>query len=79
MDASTKKHFKKTANEFIEVMTQYVNQCVILEDVDKLGRMVKHVEMLTGYEVIESLKAKGLHDEIRALCDKAGRMETCSS
>ncbi|MFA5307148.1 MAG: hypothetical protein WC365_06905 [Candidatus Babeliales bacterium] len=74
LSKANQKHLKETADEFVESMREYAASCVILGDVDRLGRMVKHVEMLTGYEVLDALKKKGLQKDIDALCDKAGRI-----
>lgn len=65
---------RKTADEFIDAVTEKVNSYVILGDVDGLGRLVEQVEILGGYEIIDALKKKGLGKDITALCDKAGKI-----
>ena len=76
MNRKTKKHLKDTANEFIRAVTERVNMLVLIEDVDALGRLVEQVDILSGYEVMKSIRDKGLGDDITALADKAGRIKS---
>lgn len=67
-----RKMLKKTANKFVDEVREIVAHCLILEDVDKLGRLVTQVHILLDHEVLDALREKGLEKEITELCDKAG-------
>jgi hypothetical protein len=67
------KALRDVADKFLEAVKEKVDGYVLLGDVDSLDRLVEQVEILGGFEVIHALKEKGFADEIRKLCDKAGR------
>jgi hypothetical protein len=67
-----RKHLYETAKEFKNVISEKVSIYLLMGDVDGLGRLVSLINMLSGYEVIEALRKKGMDKEIIELCDKAG-------
>lgn len=73
LTAKERKALKETADAFIEAIKEIVAHCLILEDVDKLGRLVTQVDILQGYNVLKALRDKGFSKEIIELCDKAGK------
>lgn len=75
LTAKDKKAFEETADKFLGRIHEIVAHCLILEDVDKLGRLVTQVHILMDYEVLNVLREKGLNKEIIELCDKAGRIK----
>ena len=68
-----KKALARTAEKFLAVMKEKVTTYLWLEDVDALDRMVSQMDILSGYEVLKTLRDKGLSEEITKLCDKAGK------
>jgi len=64
---------RKVADEFLRTVKQEIDDAVFLVDVERLGRLVEQVEMVTSYNLLKNLKDKGYEKEIRQLCDKAGR------
>jgi hypothetical protein len=79
LNNKTKKHLRETADEFLRAVKERVNMLVLIEDVDALGRLVKQVDILSGYEVMKAIRDKGLGDKITALADEAGRTSVTSS
>ena len=72
LSRKNKKALKSTADEFLNTMREKVSTYLFLEDVDALSRLVAQMEILSGYEVLNTLKNKGMQKEITELCDKAG-------
>ena len=72
---NNRKALRSTANKFLCTMQEKVSTYVFLGDVDALDRLVTQMDILSGYEVIKTLRDKGLSKEITRLCDKAGRLE----
>jgi hypothetical protein len=75
LTAKEVKLLRKTADEFIARIEEIVDHCLILEDVDKLGRLVTQVLIFMDSEVLDALRDKGFSDEITELCDKAGKIK----
>lgn len=69
-----KSHLNRVANEFLKAIHEEVSNCLLLEDVDRLGLLVSQVDIILGFEVIKTLKDKGFSKEITELCDKAGKL-----
>lgn len=68
-----KKALASTAEKFLTVMKEKVSTYLFLEDVDALDRLVSQMDILSGYEVLKTLRDKGMSKEITELCDKAGK------
>jgi len=66
---------QKVADEFLEALREEVDGCVLLCDVDRLGRLVSAVHDHLYAEVVRGIRAKGFDKELRELCDKVGRGE----
>ena len=69
----TKKMLETTAKKFLNVMNEKVETYLLLEDIDALDRLIAQMDILGGYEVMKTLRDKGMSKEITELCDKAGR------
>jgi hypothetical protein len=69
------KTLRKVADEFINAVKEEVDSAVLLGDTDRLDRLVTQVDIVLGYEVLKTLRDKGLSKDITKLCDKAGRIE----
>jgi hypothetical protein len=68
-----KKVLAKTADHFLSLMKEKVSIYLLTEDFDALGRLVEQMDILSGYEVLKTLRDKGMSKEITELCDKAGK------
>lgn len=68
-----RKELRKTADEFLQVVREKVDSCVILCDVDGLDELVKAVEVVSGWQLVHLIREKGFGKELTELCDKAGR------
>lgn len=66
---------RKVGDEFRETVTDIVNNMVLLGDTESMSELSHLVAMYTAYNLLRSLKRKGLNEDITALCDKAGRIE----
>jgi len=65
----------KVADEFLKTLTEIVNECVFLHDIEGLDLLVSQVHMVQDHRVLQVLRNKGFSKEITDLCDKAGRGE----
>ena len=72
LSKTNKKALASTAEQFLTVMKEKVSTYLFLEDVDALGRLVSQMDILSGYEVLKTLRDKGMSKQITELCDKAG-------
>lgn len=70
--ARKQRAMQRIAREFLKAIHDRVSLCLILEDVDGLGRLVTQMDILMGYEVMKTLRDKGMSEEINKLADKAG-------
>jgi len=70
-----RKQLRKTGDEFLQTLEEEVDSCVILCDVERLGRLTSIVRTHMDSEVIRGLREKGFDKEITELCDRAGRVE----
>ena len=70
---ANKKALASTAEQFLTVMKEKVSTYLFLEDVDALDRLVSQMDILSGYEVLKTLRDKGMSKQITELCDKAGK------
>ena len=73
LSKASKKALATTAEKFLNAMKEKVSTYLFLEDVDALGRLVAQMDILSGYEVLKTLRDKGMSKEITELCDKAGK------
>jgi len=73
LSKTNKKALVSTAEQFLTVMKEKVSTYLFLEDVDALDRLVSQMDILSGYEVLKTLRDKGMSKQITELCDKAGK------
>jgi hypothetical protein len=73
-----RKQLRKAGNDFLQVVKEEVDSCVLLCDVERLERLTSIVHVHMDSEVIRTLREKGLSKDIRKLCDKAGRIKEAS-
>ena len=66
---------RKEGNKFLEVLKEEVDSCIILNDVDRLERLTSIIHIHMDSEVIRTLRKKGFDEEIRDLCDQAGKVK----
>jgi len=74
-----RKKLRKVGNEFLQVIKEEVDSAILLRDVGRLERLTNIVHIHMDSEVIRVLRKKGLDNEIRELCDKAGRIKEAKS
>jgi len=55
-----RKKLREVADRFLNAVKEEVDSAVLLGDADRLGRLVTQVDILLGYEVLETLRDKGL-------------------
>jgi len=75
MNEEIKKELRKIGDEFLDALKTEVDSCVLLGDVERLHGLIHQVNIYLGYRVIHDLRLKGLEEEIRKLCEKAGRIK----
>lgn len=75
LSKTNKKALVNTADQFLVAMQEKVSTYLFLEDVDALGRLVAQMDILSGYEVLKTLRDKGMSKQITELCDKAGKKD----
>ena len=75
MSDKLRTELRKAADEFLESIREEVDSCVFLGDVDRLGGLVNVVKIYLDHKVVETIRDKGLGEELTALCDKAGRVK----
>jgi len=69
-----REELRKRGDEFIESIKEEVDNCVLLCDAEKLSELIGVVAMYLDSRLIRTLREKGLSEDIRELCDKAGRI-----
>jgi len=67
------KELRKVANEFLKVVTEKVDMCVFLCDSKGLSELVSAVDVVSGWQLVRSIREKGFGKELTELCDKVGR------
>jgi len=67
-----RQELRRLGDEFLKMLKEEVDSCVLLCDVGRLHGLFRQVDIYLGYRIIHDLREKGLDDEIRKLCDKAG-------
>jgi len=65
---------RRLGDVFIKSIEEEVNACVLLCDVDRLHGLIRQVDIYLGYRLIHDLREKGLEEELRKLCNKAGEL-----
>jgi len=70
-----RKKLRERADEFLEAIREEVDSCVLLLDAERLSGLTGVVAMYLDSQLIRSLREKGLSEDIRKLCDKAGRIK----
>jgi hypothetical protein len=75
LSEANKRAFKRVCQKFLDAMAEKVDVYLLTEDVEGLAGLVSLVKLYSGYEVLSALEAKGLSADVRALCDKAGRLK----
>jgi len=68
-----RRELRRLGDDFLKALQEEVDSCVLLCDVDRLHGLIRQVDIYLGYRIIHDLREKGLEEEIRKLCDKAGR------
>ena len=68
-----RKKLRKAADEFLKVLREEVDSCVLLCDEGRLERLTALVNMHTSYELVRTIREKGFSKELTELCDKVGR------
>jgi len=68
-----RKELRKVADEFLEAVREAVDSCVLLCDVERLGRLVAAVDTQMGHELVRTIRERGFSKELTELCDKVGR------
>jgi len=67
-----RRELRRLGDMFLQSLKEEVDSCVLLCDVDRLHGLVRQVDIYLEYRIIHDLREKGLDDEIKKLCDKAG-------
>ena len=73
LSKANKKALATTGEQFLSLMKEKVSTYLLLEDIDALDRLVTQMNILSGFEVLKTLRDKGMSKEITELCDKAGK------
>ena len=68
-----REELKKLGDDFLKAMKEEVNSCILLCDTDRLHGLIRQVNIYLGYCLIHDLRENGFEEEIRKLCEKAGR------
>lgn len=68
-----RKKLRQVADEFLRAVTEKVDSCVVLCDVEGLAELVKAIDVVSGWQVVRTIREKGFSKELTELCDKVGR------
>jgi len=67
------KELRKVADDFLKVVTEKVDGYVFLCDSKGLGELVSAVDVVSGWQLVRTIREKGFGKELTELCDKVGR------
>jgi hypothetical protein len=70
-----KKSLEQIGKEFLQVVESEVDSCIFLGDREKLRGLIRSVRVFIDAQLVMNLREKGLGDELRLLCKKAGEMK----
>lgn len=70
-----RKKLRELGDDFLQVIKEEVDSAIFLCDTERLERLTSIVHIHMDSEVIRALRKKGFDKEIRALCDRAGRIK----
>jgi len=69
-----KRTLRQIGQEFLKAVQDAVDAVVFLGDFDRLKFLIEQFRIATDHMLLKDLKAKGLGEELTALCKKAGEL-----
>jgi hypothetical protein len=69
----TRRELRKVADEFLRVVKEKVDICVLLCDSKGLSELVSAVDIVSGWQLVKTIQEKGFSKEFLEFCDKVGR------
>lgn len=70
---SVQKELRKVADEFLKVVTEKVDSYVVLCDSKGLDQLISAVDVVSGWQLVRTIRENGFGKELTELCDKVGR------
>jgi len=69
----TRRELRRIGDEFLKVVKEQVDSCVLLCDSKGLSELVSAVDIVSGWQVVRTIREKGFGKELTELCDRVGR------
>lgn len=68
------KELRWLAGEFLKSVKTFINVCIWTKNIKALRDLISLFDRFTASEVINTIKAAGLEDEIAKLAERAGHL-----
>jgi len=69
----TRRELRRIGDEFLKVVKEKVDSCVFLCDSKGLSELASAVDIVSGWQVVRTIREKGFGKELTELCDRVGR------